>query len=371
MKVGITGQAGFIGNHLFNYLKYARKDVEPVRFEDSYFENQDLLDSFVRQCDVIIHLAAMNRHGEPQVIYDTNVRLVQDLISSIERNNHKPHILFSSSTQEEKDNPYGRSKKEGRRLFEEWAERNGARFTALIIPNVFGPFGKPFYNSAISTFSYQLTHNLEPKIEIDASLKLIYINDLVKKISDAINENNSLIRSINVAHSSEIKVSDILNKIIEFKNLYLDNLIIPDLKSRFEISLFNTFRSYIESEHYPVLLNLHSDNRGYLFESIKTQTGGQVFFSVTEPGITRGNHFHMRKIERFCVVKGEAVIRLRKIGTDKIIEYQVSGQRPSFIDMPVFYTHNITNVGPEVLETLFWSNEIYNTDDSDTYYETV
>jgi UDP-2-acetamido-2,6-beta-L-arabino-hexul-4-ose reductase len=149
------------------------------------------------------------------------------------------------------------------------------------------------------------------------------------------------------------------------------NNIIPELNSYFDICLFNTFRTYIKNDHYPVDLFLHKDDRGHLSEVIKTNVGGQAFFSVTKPGITRGNHFHRRKIERFCVVEGEALIKLRKIGTDDVIEYRVSGEKPATIDMPIFYTHNITNVGDRDMYTLFWSNEFFNPEDSDTFYEEV
>lgn len=371
MKVGITGQIGFIGTHLYNFLKHNCKDIELIPFEDDYFKSEENLSKFVEECDTIVHLAAMNRHGDPKVIYDTNVRLVADVIKAAERNNHKPHILFASSTQEQRDNTYGRSKKAGRQIFENWAVKNGARFTAFIIPNVFGPFGVPYYNSVISTFSHQLTHDVKPKIEIDIDLKLIYINDLVKKIYTQLSGNSTQIKLVNIEHTAELKVSDILNRLIEYKKSYLENNIIPNLVSSFEVSLFNTFRSYIESGHFPVALDSHKDNRGYLVEVIKTYTNGQTFYSVTKPGITRGNHFHMRKIERFCVIKGEALIKLRRVGTNKVIEYKVYGSKPSFVDMPVYYTHNITNIGNDDVETLFWSNEIYNPEDSDTYFEEV
>jgi UDP-2-acetamido-2,6-beta-L-arabino-hexul-4-ose reductase len=369
IKVGITGQPGFMGTHLANYLNL-KEEIEIIPFEDEYFDTEGKLKEFAAQCDVIVHLAAMNRHNDPKVIYETNIRLVKQVIEVLEELNHTPHIILSSSTQEERDNPYGRSKKAGRKLFEEWAKRNDAHFSGLIIPNVFGPFGVPFYNSFISTFSHQLANDLEPKIEIDAKIKLIYINDLVeffyKVISEKPKEN-----PIYVDHIAERKVTEVLKKLHDFKTTYVGNNIIPELDSYFDICLFNTFRTYIKNEHYPVDLFLHKDDRGHLSEVIKTKVGGQAFFSVTKPGITRGNHFHRRKIERFCVVEGEALIKLRKIGTAEVIEYRVSGEKPATIDMPIFYTHNITNVGDRDMYTLFWSNELFNPEDSDTFYEEV
>ena len=370
LKVGITGQSGFMGTHLFNFLRFKKDEFQMVPFKDEYFENHETLGTFAAQCDTIVHLAAMNRHGNPQIIYDTNLKLIKSLLTAVDANKTKPHIIFSSSTQEEKDNLYGQSKKEGRFLFEKWAKENKTKFTGLVIPNVFGPFGVPFYNSVISTFCYQLTHDEEPKIDIDANLKLIYINDLNNVFYDVITgkRNES---PCYVEYQFESKVSDILEKIKEFKSVYLENNIIPEFKDDFEIAMFNTFRSYIGTEHYPVKFDLHRDDRGYLFEIIKTNTKGQIFYSQTKPGITRGNHFHTRKIERFCVVQGKAVIKLRKIGTSEVIEYQVTGGEPKVIDIPVHYTHNITNTGNDILSTIFWSNEFFNPEDPDTFYEEV
>ena len=185
LKIGITGQAGFIGTHLYNYL-CLQDDMDCILFKDEYFKNIEQLLSFVKTCDVIVHLAAMNRHDNPQVIFDTNIELVKKLTATCELADAKPHILFSSSTQEESGNLYGNSKLVGRRLFEDWAKRNKALFTGLIIPNVFGPFGNPYYNSFIATFCHQLTHGEQPKIEVDGEVRLIYVGELVKEFFEKI-----------------------------------------------------------------------------------------------------------------------------------------------------------------------------------------
>jgi UDP-2-acetamido-2,6-beta-L-arabino-hexul-4-ose reductase len=371
LKVGITGESGFIGSHLKNYLEFKKDEFEIIPYDKSFFENETGLSEFVIKCDIIVHLAAKNRtKGNPEEIYNCNVELVQKLISSLEENNHKPHIIFSSSTQELKENIYGESKKKGRELFSAWAKKNGANFTGLVIPNVFGPFGEPYYNSVIATFSYQLTHDLEPKIETDANLNLIYINHLVDYIYGVIKD-GAVGTAHQVNHTDEIMVSELLKKLRSFKELYLQNNTIPMLDNSFDVALFNTFRSYIDYDFNPVKLKLHSDDRGYLFENMRSQIGGQVFFSLTKPGITRGNHFHRRKIERFCVVEGEAVIKLRRVGTNKVIKYQVTGNDPSFIDIPIHHTHNITNIGSDKLLTLFWTNEFFDPNDTDTYFEAV
>ncbi|HVA98761.1 MAG TPA: NAD-dependent epimerase/dehydratase family protein, partial [Bacteroidia bacterium] len=285
--------------------------------------------------------------------------------------NVKPHIIFSSSTQEEKDNMYGKSKKECRNLFTRWAEKNQAVFAGLVIPNVFGPFGNPYYNSVIATFSHQLTHNETPKIENDGTLKLIYVGELTARIWKLIQEKLNQPYLL-LSPSSEAKVSEILNLLTSYKEKYFENYTFPTLNNHFELNLFNTFRSYLDQKnHFPVLLKKNTDSRGSFIELVKTETGGQFSFSTTHPGITRGNHFHTRKIERFTVISGKAVIELRRTGTNNILHFELDGEKPSFVDMPVWYTHNITNVGSEELLTLFWINEFFNPGDPDTYFEKV
>ena len=342
-----------------------------IPFQDDFFSDTPKLEEFVKQCDVIVHLAALNRHNEPQVIYDTNIALVKKLISAIDNTGSKPHILFSSSTQEERDNVFGRSKRAGREMLTEWALKNGTLFTGMIIPNVSGPFGNPYYNSVVATFCHQLTHGEEPKIEVDAQLKIIFIGDLVGIIYDAIRSRtgNSEFR---VPHSTDIKVTEILEILIRFKKLYFDNGSIPDLDDPFERNLFNTFVCYMDIEnHFPVKLKRSTDERGSFVETVRLNSGGQVSFSTTKPGITRGNHFHTRKSERFAVIKGKALIQLRRIGTEKVLNFELDGNEPAYVDMPIWYTHNITNVGNEDLYTIFWINEFFDPSDPDTFFEKV
>ena len=373
IKVGITGQAGFMGTHLYNYLNLKKDEITLVSFKDEYFLDKEQLKKFVQECDTIVHLAAMNRHGDAQVIYETNIRLVRQLIEVLEETGSAPHVLFSSSTQEERDNLYGKSKLEGRQLLAEWATKNNAHFTGLIIPNVFGPFGNPYYNSVIATFCHQLTHNEQPLIDVDGQMKLIYINELVEEFYKLIvTRHSSLITSYSVPHTSEKKVSEILAILQNFKSLYLEKGIFPNLNDPFELNLFNTFVCYMDIEkYYPVKMKLQTDERGAFVETVKLNSGGQVSFSTTKPGITRGNHFHTRKAERFSVIKGKALIQLRRIGTDKVLNFELDGREPAYVDMPVWYTHNITNTGSEEVYTIFWISELFNPDDTDTFIEKV
>lgn len=371
LKIGITGQNGFVGNHLYNTLGLFPDKFENVPFKKEYFLDDKELDIFVASCDVIVHLAAMNRHPDPKVIYDINLDLVSKLIGALDRTNSKAHILFSSSSQEDKDNLYGQSKKEGRVLFQDWAERSGGKFTGMIIPNVFGPFGKPNYNSVIATFCDKLVHEQVPEIQVDGSLKLIYITELVYSIIQRIEEGTSLYNYY-VLHSAEINVSDILNLLEKYNKEYKNNGMIPELNSRFEFCLFNTFRSFINpGTFFPINHALHIDQRGVFAEVIRSNTSGQFSYSITHPGITRGNHFHMRKIERFSVIKGKALIQLRRIGTSEVLNFYLDGNEPAYVDMPIWYTHNIKNIGEEDLYTLFWINEFYDPNDPDTYFENV
>lgn len=372
-RVGITGQAGFVGTHLFNHLGLQPDKFERIPFEDNFFSDKKILHEFVSQCDVIVHLAAMNRHENPQVIYDTNIELVEKLIEAMESENVTPHILFSSSTQEELDNLYGKSKQEGRKLFENWAKRTGARFTGMVVPNVYGEFSRPNYNTFIATFAHKLINGESPQVMVDNSVKLIYVSSLCQHIISKItNSTSQTIERDLVPYDFEKKVTEILALFENFKILYVDKGIIPVLSDKNDINLFNTFRSYIDyASYFPVKLTKHEDIRGMFVETVKIGVGGQVSFSTTFPNITRGNHYHTRKIERFIVIKGKARIQLRKIGTDEVLNFYLDGNEPSYVDMPIWYTHNITNIGDDELFTQFWINEWYNPEDGDTYFENV
>ena len=371
LKIGITGQNGFVGTHLFNILGLYPERFERIPFTRTFFETNESLDAFVSQCDVIVHLAAVNRHHDPEIIYKTNLDLVQNLVQSLERTKSNAHVILSSSSQEDRDNLYGKSKKEGRVLLANWAKNTNAIFTGMIIPNVFGPFGHPFYNSVVATFSHQIANGETPKIDVDGDLKLIYVGELVAEIIKAI-ENKTNDSCYSVKPTAEAKVSELLSLLQSYKKMYLVSGEIPSIHNTFELNLFNTFRCYMNiKNHFPVKFTQHTDSRGSFVEIIRLGVGGQVSFSTTVPGITRGNHFHTRKIERFAVIKGKALIQLRKIGTDEVLNFYLDGAEPAYVDMPIWYTHNIKNIGDEVLYTNFWINEFYDVNDPDTYFENV
>jgi UDP-2-acetamido-2,6-beta-L-arabino-hexul-4-ose reductase len=241
----------------------------------------------------------------------------------------------------------------------------------MIIPNDFGPFGNPHYNSFIATFSHQFTHGEQPEIEVDAQVKLIYVHELIDVFLQEIRSKKGK-TLLNIPHTSEHKVSEILKILERYKIQYFENGIIPELNSAFELNLFNTFRSYIDHKNYfPVKYVKNTDTRGSFVEILRLNVGGQVSFSTTVPSITRGNHYHTRKIERFSVIKGKALIQLRKIGTSEVLEFYLDGDQPAYVDMPIWYTHNIKNIGKEELYTNFWINEFYDSNDPDTFFENV
>lgn len=370
IKVGVTGSNGFIGWHLCRTLELNINDFHLVTFNRDWFDENTNLDLFVSKCDIIVHLAGLNRHSEESAIYETNVNLAVKLVNSFNRTDFKGQVIFSSSIQEERNNTFGNSKKAARELFATWAKKSGATFHGVIIPNVFGAFGVPFYNSVISTFCYQLVNDKTPSIDTDATLNLIYINELVKKIIDLFNIATN--ENILIAYTDTYKVSEILELLIRFKEMYFENGKIPSFNNQFEINLFNTFRSYFNlNTHYPIKYKNNIDERGNFVEIIRLETGGQISFSTTKQGITRGNHFHTRKIERFSVIKGKALIQLRKIGSKEVFDYYLSGDDPAYVDMPIWCTHNIKNIGKEELFTIFWINEFYDANDPDTYFENV
>lgn len=375
IRVGITGQNGFVAYHLYQTINLLNAEFSLVDFDRSAFEDENKLRDFVSNCDVIVHLAGMNRHESQQVIYDTNIRLAQVLVDALEFTGNKPHVLFSSSTQEGLDNLYGNSKKHAREILASWANKNGAVFSGLLIPNVFGPFCKPEYNSFIATFCHKLVTGAQPEIKVDSEVNLIYVGELVTQIIETIRNKNEQVSNnepVVISHTSSNKVSKILELLVSYKENYCDIGIIPELNNQFELNLFNTFRCYFpHKEYFPKYFKKNIDPRGAFVEVIRLGIGGQVSYSTTVPGITRGNHFHTRKIERFAVIKGKAKIQLRKIGTSEVFDFYLDGESPSYVDMPIWYTHNIENIGEEELLTIFWINEHYNPADPDTFFVVV
>ena len=356
MKIGITGGDGFIGYHTYYNLKHTT-DWDVVKLDRAFYN-----DKRIKECDWVIHLAGMNR-GDEDEIYKANIDLTQLLLDSVKIG---CNIIFSSSTQVELNNSYGDCKLECEQMIQLWCQQYGGKFHNLRIPNVFGPFCKPNYNSFVATFCYNLCNGKDIKVTNDDTVNLVYVNDVVEEFKNCIDGKTQSFKT------TEMTVSDVSELLTYFSNCYFDDGRIPDLNNDFDRNLFNTFISYIPTDKRLLKTELHNDERGSLTELAKVDSSeGQVFFSTTNKGYIRGEHFHMRKFERFCVVDGEASIRIRKLGTDDIQEYRVSGDNIEIIDMPVLHTHDIKNIGNDKLTTIFWISELYDKNNPDTYGEIV
>lgn len=374
LKVGITGVDGLIGWHTrcaFSPLE----DVEVVPAGRAVFESEDALEEFVSQCDAIIHLAGMNR-GDEEDIYATNVGLAKQIIAACRARKVKPHVLFSNSTHYLRNNHYGRSKRDAAEAFSAWAKKEGGHFTDLILPHVFGEHGKPFYNSVVHTFCHQLANGETPVIDHDGDLELLHASDVaaaaLQNIRAVVADPEGIPASqARTPRGVAMKVSRLLSRLKTFATSYLENRTVPDLRNDLDLRLFNCYRSALYPQAYPVDLQLHTDDRGSLFEAVRELNGGQTFLSTTKPGITRGNHYHYHKVERFLVVAGSAVIRIRRLFDNEVKEFHVRGDQPQFVDMPTLHTHEITNTGDSELLTMFWSHEVFNPDAPDTIWENV
>ncbi len=330
------------------------------------FSSVEALADFVSKCDTIVHFAGMNR-GDDKVLFDTNVGITQALIDACEKTGNRPHIIFSSSTHISRGTSYGNSKLECSRRLSDWAKKSGALFTNLILPNIFGENGKPFYNGVVHTFCYQIAKGEPPSIIEDNEIELLHAQALAEKIFEFISEKKGGEFRL---HGNSEKVSELLNEMKQIDLDYKNNLI-PDLRKKIHLQLFNTYRSYLYPEHYPVRLNVITDDRGGLFETIRVKTPGKSFISSTKPGITRGNHYHFSNFERFIVLRGKAAIAIRKLLSSEVRTFEVDGRAPCFVDIPTLHTHSLTNTGNDELLTLFWSGEIYRERSADTYPEPV
>lgn len=365
LTIGVTGIRGLIGWHLHAFL-HAHDDVAVVGCDRGTFASNKQMDAFVSGVDAIVHLAGMNR-GDGREIEETNLHLTQSLINACARTTSRPHILFASSTHIDGDTAYGRSKRQCGELLHVWADTNGASFTEMVLPHVFGECGRPFYNSVVSTFCHQLAHDEQPGIVHDGQLELLHAQQLAQHIDSFIRRGES--GTVHLRGRAML-VSDLLQKLEGMAAQYRGHLI-PDLSERLGLDLFNTYRSYLFPDIYPVELQLYQDERGALFESVKSLNGGQCFISTTKPGVTRGNHYHRHKVERFLVIQGEALIRVRKLFSDEVEAFEVCGGVPQYVDIPTLHAHNITNTGRGELLTLFWSHEIFSQALPETYTEQV
>lgn len=365
LRIGVTGAAGLLGRHLRAYF-HGVPGVEFSGAQRATFASEESLAAFVEGLDAVVHLAGMNR-GDDAELEAVNLRLAEQLIAACEGGGHKPHVLFASSTHITRDTAYARSKRKAAASFESWARRSGGRYTTLVLPQVFGEGGRPFYNSVVATFCHQLAAGEKPKIIQDAELELLHAQRVAELALEAIRAGTQ--GELRPA-GAPLKVSALLETLEEMDEQYRGQ-VVPDLREPLRLDLFNTLRAFLYPDFYPVGLTLHTDPRGGLFEAVKSHNGGQSFLSTTKPGVTRGNHYHRRKVERFLVIKGQASIRIRPLFSKETREFLVDGDRPQFVDMPTLHPHSITNTGAGELLTLFWSHEIFSKESPDTFAEPV
>ena len=365
MKVAITGAYGLIGTHVSCHLK-AQNVFEIVRIGRKEFEDPELLKQALAGCQAVVHLAGQNR-GPEQEVFSCNVSLTEKLAHASAATPSLKHILFSSSAQIESDTVYGQSKIKAAQILERWASENQGVFSNFVLPHIFGEGGRPFYNSVVSTFCHQLAEGTQPQILKDSMLELVHAGEVAKEFMESLKNPKSFEKRIQGTKKS---VSELLKTLEGIRDNYR-NQIVPDLNSLLTLQLFNTYRSYLLSQKFSHFPTKHTDNRGVLFEVFKGLSGGQAFVSTTKPGITRGNHYHLQKFERFCVLQGKALIRLRKLFSSASTDITVDGDSPCLVDIPTLHTHNISNIGTEPLVTLFWSHEFFNPEKSDTFPEIV
>ena len=366
-NIGITGSNGLIGYHLRVFLE--NKEEVSVHLADrDTFSSSESLEDFARDLDVVVHLADKNV-GADEDLREINMNISKLLTDAFEKSQNKIHLIFASSTHTV-INPkaaYSVSKVECSDYLNNWCNKHDCHFTNLVIPHVFGEFGKPFYNSVVSSFCYQLANNEATKIIDDKELELLHAFDVAKGIFEIIQKKNYGQQRL---LGSSMSVVNLREKLLNLSELYSQN-IVPALKSQLDCQLFNTYRSYLPKGYFPREYKLNIDDRGMLFESIKAEQSGLTFASTTKIGVTRGNHYHVDKFERFIVLDGNATIRFRRLFNSNVESFTVSGEKPSYVDIPTFTTHNITNTGSTNLLTLFWSNVFYDEHNPDTYFEEV
>ncbi|EAP97394.1 capsular polysaccharide synthesis enzyme CapF [Janibacter sp. HTCC2649] len=361
MKVVVTGSAGFLGWHTRLRLR-AMTDHEVVPIARDQWTD---LSQALSDADAVIHIAGVNR-GDDDAVREGNEGLARDLAAALASSGRPTRVVFANSIQDGNGTAYGAGKAKAREILGQAVDATGGSFVDVRLPNLFGEHGRPAYNSFVATFVHAVRDGRPPQVT-DRQVGLLHAQGAAAALIDALDGDARRIDP----DSTSVGVQEVLDLLQEFKASY-DSGEIPDLSSPLRVDLFNTYRAALFPEHAPIALTPHTDPRGTYVELVRVRGGGgQSSFSTTVPGITRGEHFHLRKVERFAVISGTARVSLRKMFTDDVFDFAVSGDVPCAIDMPVGWVHNITNTGNDTLITQFWSHELHRPDDPDTYYESV
>ncbi len=362
----ITGATGFIGKNLTATL--LQKGYTNLYLYDRENTQEDL-ENFCEKADFVFHLAGVNRPVDTKEFYEGNTDFSKTLLDTLAAKGNTAPVVVSSSIQALLDNDYGKSKKMGEELF--MANGHNPAFIVRLY-GVFGKWSRPNYNTVVATFMHNVTHGLPLQInDPDYELTLCYIDDVIEKFIDIL-ENTADYKpgffEIDTLH--RITLGKLAEKITNFaKNR--ETLIMPSLGTLLDRRLYGTYLSYLDGDKFSYPLKKNEDNRGWLAEFIKSETMGQIFISTTKPGIVRGDHWHHTKVEKFLVIAGTAQISFRHMVTGEILRYDVNGNTPTVVDIPVGYTHNLKNVGEDEVICLFWSSEIFDPAHPDTYYTKV
>lgn len=369
MKILVTGAKGFIGKNLIAELKNRKYDEI---YECDITTTDGELEEYTKNCEFVFHLAGVNRPEKEEDFMKGNFGFTSVLLEKLKKYGNKAPVLITSSIQAQLDNPYGKSKKAGENLMFSYEKETGAKALVYRLPNVFGKWCRPNYNSAVATFCNNIARNLEIKVnDPTVIMKLVYIDDVVNEFISALEGKEHIADGfgyIPTVHT--ITLGEIVELIKSFK-ASRENKMLPNVKDEFSKKLYSTYLSYLPENEFGYELKMNIDERGSFTEMFKTEERGQVSVNISKPGIIKGNHWHHTKNEKFVVVSGKGVIRLRKIDSDDIQEYFVSGDKIEVIDIPCGYTHNIENIGKTDLVTIMWVNELFNPDKPDTYFMEV
>jgi UDP-2-acetamido-2,6-beta-L-arabino-hexul-4-ose reductase len=362
----ITGSRGFIGKNLLVAL--GRKNEVNIKTYDSDDESA-LLDSHLKEADFIFHLAGVNRPKNQMDFEIVNSHLTRHIIETLGRLGRTVPILFTSSVQAKFDSPYGKSKKAAEDILHEYNKRTKAQVYIYRLPGVFGKWSRPNYNTVVATFCHNIARDLPVAIsDPQKEIELVYIDDVVNHFLQHISNDSHLGNLYyEVDRTFKVRLGQLFDKIHELRDITKTQKV-PDLADPFMKCLHATYLSFLDAHYLSYPLDLKTDNRGSLFELIKSDHFGQVFISKTRKGIMRGNHYHDSKVEKFCVIQGRAAIRFRHVLNQEVIDYHVSGEKIEIVDIPPGYTHHIENLGDGEMIVLFWANQIFNPDNTDTYF---
>lgn len=371
MKILITGAKGFIGKNLIAELNN-RKPGEILEFDtDNSLED---LENYTKNCDFVFHLAGVNRPQNEIEFIEGNLDFTKILLNSLKKNGNRSPVIFSSSVQASLENPYGKSKLAAEKILISYSEENRVPVFIYRIPNVFGKWCRPSYNSVVATFCHNIANGMPVQInDPSANLKLIYIDDLINEFIFRLNAVKVLNGPEYIDPLSPLHQVT-LGKLAALLELFRDSRLtkeVPPLSDDFQRKLYATYLSYLPKDKFSYPLKMNIDQRGSFTEFIKTPDRGQVSVNISKPAIVKGNHWHHTKNEKFLVVSGTGVIRFRKIGTQEIIEYNVSGDNLEVVDIPPGYTHNIENIGQTDMVTVMWASEPFDPQKPDTWFEGV